>query len=82
MTRQMTTMAANPQKVRLAMARAMKDTGTLTRETGLTKNTIVNIAAGNRTRPVNLGKLAQALNVDPADLLADAGELNPRRRDE
>ena len=53
----------------LAMAKAKLSNETLSRKSGVHVNTIANIKKNRRANPSTLGKLAEALGVDVADII-------------
>lgn len=62
-------MKVNRQKLELAMARACMSTEDLTKAADLPRPTVNNAIVGKGIRPATLGKIARALDVDPADIL-------------
>lgn len=65
-------MNTNKSAVKIAMARACMDCVAISQKSGLPAMTVRNVIQGRSVRPVTLGKVAAALGVDPAELLADA----------
>lgn len=66
-------MKAIHTKLKLAMARACMNSADLAAAAQLPRPTVNNVIAGRSVRPATLGKIAKALNVDPADLIAEEG---------
>lgn len=62
-------MKINRQKLYLAMARACMSSAELPAAAGLPRTTVHNAIVGKNVRPATLGKIARALNVDPAELI-------------
>ena len=59
------------KKMELAMARACMESRDLPAVAGLPRPTVQNAIVGKSVRPATLGKIAKALGVDPAELLAE-----------
>ena len=64
-------MKADRKKLELAMARACMSSADLPVAAGLPRPTVQNAIVGKSVRPATLGRIAKALNVDPAELIAD-----------
>lgn len=62
-------MKANRKKLELAMARACMNTADLEKASMLPRPSINNVIKGRGVRPGTLGKVAKALNCDPAELI-------------
>lgn len=62
-------MRADKDKLLLAMARACMNTRDVVRETGMPEMTVKNVISGKGVKPATLGRVAKALNIDPADIL-------------
>lgn len=65
-------MKVNRKKLELAMARACMESRDLPAAAGLPRPTVQNAIIGKGVRPATLGRIAKALNVDPAELLEEA----------
>ena len=63
-------MVADRKKLELAMARACMESADLPAAAGLPRPTVQNVIVGKSVRPATLGKVAKALGVDPADIIA------------
>lgn len=66
-------MKIDRQKLLLAMARACMSPADLQTATQLPRPTLNNAMGGRGIRPGTLGKIAKALNVDPAELIEKEG---------
>lgn len=66
-------MKAVHAKLKLAMARACMNSADLAAAAQLPRPTVSNVIAGRSVRPATLGKIAKALKVNPADLIAEEG---------
>lgn len=64
-------MKADRGRLTLAMARACQNPQDLAKAAGLPPQTVNGVIRGRNVRPATLGKVARALGVDPAELLAD-----------
>lgn len=64
-------MKVDRKKLELAMARACLNTADLPAAAGLPRPTVNNAIVGKGVRPGTLGKIARALGVDPAELIAE-----------
>lgn len=62
-------MKANKDKLLLAMARACMNTRDVVRETGMPEMTVKNVISGKGVKPATLGRVAKALNIDPAEII-------------
>lgn len=62
-------MKINRKKLKLAMARSCMNSSDLPIASGLPYATIKNAIVGKSIRPGTLGKIAKALNVDPAEII-------------
>lgn len=62
-------MRADRKKLELAMARACMSQSDLVFSAKMPENTVKNVLQGRSVRPATLGRVAKALNVDPAELL-------------
>lgn len=62
-------MRADKGKLLLAMARACMNTRDVVRETGMPEMTVKNVISGKGVKPATLGRVAKALNIDPADII-------------
>lgn len=67
-------MKIDKRKLVLAMARLCMDSADLETKTNLPRPTLNNAISGRGIRPSTLGKIAQALEVDPADLIEEVKE--------
>lgn len=61
-------MKINTQNFELALARAKKTMSELANDSGLSKDTITHIRVGNNVRPITIGKIAESLGVDVAEI--------------
>lgn len=66
-------MKVDRKKLKLAMARACMNSADLPKAAGLPRATVNNAIIGKGVRPGTLGRIARALGVDPADLIAEEG---------
>lgn len=64
-------MKVNRKKLELAMARACMNSADLPTAAGLPRPTFQNAVVGKSVRPATLGRIAKALDVDPAELMED-----------
>lgn len=64
-------MKVNRKKLQIAMARACMNSADLPAAAGLPRPTVHNAIVGKGVRPGTLGRIAKALNVDPAEILED-----------
>lgn len=64
-------MKADKSKLTLAMARACMTPESLTAAARMPRPTVNNIISGRSVRPATLGRIARALGVDPAEIIAD-----------
>ena len=64
-------MKVDHKKLELAMARACMNSADLPATAGLPRPTVQNAIVGKSVRPATLGRIAQALGVDPAELLKE-----------
>ena len=62
-------MKANREKLQLAMARSCMNSADLANASDLPRPTVNKVLAEKNVRPATLGKIAQALRVDVADIL-------------
>lgn len=62
-------MRADREKLLLAMARACMNVRDVVRETGMPEMTVKNVISGKGVKPATLGRVAKALNIDPADII-------------
>lgn len=62
-------MKADKLKVQMAMARECIGTIALAERAGMSTSTVSRVTRGLNTRPEALGKVAKALNVDPAEIV-------------
>lgn len=69
-------MLANNSKLLLAMARACMNAQDLAKVAELPPQTVNAVIRGRNVRPATLGRIARALGVDPADILAPSLETN------
>lgn len=70
-------MNVDKKKLELAMARKRMTTADLTTAAQLPRPTVNNVICGRSVRPATLGKIAYALDCDPADLMEpEAGHGN------
>lgn len=67
-------MKIDKKKLTLAMARLCMDSTDLEKATELPRPTLNNAISGRGIRPSTLGKIARALNCDPADLIDEVKE--------
>lgn len=67
-------MKIDKKKLTLAMARLCMDSTDLEKATELPRPTLNNAISGRGIRPSTLGKIARALNCDPADLIEEVKE--------
>lgn len=63
-------MKTDKGKLTLAMARACMNPQDLAKEAELPPQTVNGVIRGKSVRPATLGKVAKALGVDPADIIA------------
>lgn len=63
-------MKADKQKTKMAMARACMSNGEISEAAGLPKQTVKNVLYGRSVKPCTLGKVARALGVDVAEIIA------------
>lgn len=66
-------MKAEKAKLSLAMARACMNTQDLAKAAEMPPQTVNGVIRGRSVRPATLGRIAKALNVDPAELLEEGG---------
>lgn len=59
------------KKMELAMARACMESRDLPAAAGLPRPTVQNAIVGKGVRPATVGRIAKALGVDPAELIAE-----------
>lgn len=64
-------MKVDRRKLELAMARACMNSADLPAAACLPRPTFQNAVVGKNVRPATLGRIAKALNVDPAELLEE-----------
>lgn len=64
-------MRADKAKIDLAMARACMSRMDVSVAAKMPENTVKSVLNGKPVRPATLGRVAQALGVDPAELLAE-----------
>ncbi len=64
-------MKADRKKLDLAMARACMSRSDLALAAKMPETTVKNALYGKNVRPATLGRIAKALSVDPAELLAE-----------
>lgn len=64
-------MKADRRKLELAMARACMNTDGLVTVTNMPRPTVNNVITGRSVRPATLGRIANALGVDPVELIAE-----------
>lgn len=64
-------MKANRKKLELTLARVCMSREDLRQASGLPRSTINNVFMERETQPITLGKIARALNCDPADLIEE-----------
>lgn len=62
-------MKADRERLKLAMARACMDSKELAKAAQLPRPTLNNAIVGKGIRPSTLGRIAKALNIDPADII-------------
>ena len=62
-------MKADRRKLEMAMARACITPNKLAQMAEMPRPTLNNAIAGKSVRPATLGRIARALNCDPADLI-------------
>lgn len=63
-------MRADKNKMQIVMARTCMNTSDLAEKTGMPLQTVKNVINGNRSvRPVTIGKVAKALQVDVTEIL-------------
>lgn len=67
-------MRIDKRKLGLAMARSDMMPADIARVAGYAVKTVNSVFHRNSIRPATLGRIAKALNADPADLLAPEGE--------
>lgn len=67
-------MKIDKKKLTLAMARLCMDSADLEKIAELPRPTLNNAISGRGIRPSTLGKIARALNCDPADLIEEVKE--------
>lgn len=64
-------MKAEKIKLDLAMARACMNSADLAEASGMPPQTVNGVIRGRSVRPATLGRIAKALGVDPAELIAE-----------
>ena len=64
-------MKVDRRKLELAMARACMNSADLPKASGLPRPTVQNAIVGKGIRPATLGRIANALGVDPVELIAE-----------
>jgi len=64
-------MKVDRKKLNLAMARACMNSADLAKAAELPPPTVNGVIRGRSVRPATLGKVARALNVDPADIIKE-----------
>ena len=69
-------MRADKEKVALAMARACMSRMDIAVAARMPENTVKSVLQGKPVRPATLGRVAKALGVDPAELLAEEARTN------
>lgn len=62
-------MRVDRKKLEIAMARACMNSADLPKAAGMPRATVQNAIVGKGVRPATLGKIAKALDVDPADII-------------
>lgn len=62
-------MRADKDKLFLAMARECMNTEDLTLAAQIPRPTVNNVITGRNVRPATIGRIAKALNIDPADII-------------
>lgn len=62
-------MKVNRKKLQLAMARACMNSEDLAVAANMPRPSLNNLIKGLSVRPATLGKVARALNCDPADII-------------
>ena len=62
-------MKANKEKITLAMARKCMNPQDLAKIAGLPPQTVNGVIRGQNVRPATFGKVARALDCDPAELI-------------
>lgn len=62
---------ADRKKLEISMARACMNTEDLQKATSMPRPTLNNVIVGKGTRPGTIGRIAKALGVDVADIMAD-----------
>lgn len=62
-------MKANKYKLELAMARACMNAKDIATKSGMPEPTVKNVITGRSVKPKTLGKFADALGVDPVNLI-------------
>lgn len=67
-------MKVDRKKLELAMARACMSTEDLSEFAKMPRPTVKNAITGRNVRPVTLGRIANALGVDPAELIEEAAQ--------
>lgn len=60
---------ADKNKLKVAMARACFNTSDLAQKADMPLPTLKNVIAGRSVKPITLGKIARALNVDVTELI-------------
>lgn len=65
-------MKVNREKLQLAMARSCLDTKGLTEAAQLPRPTVNNVICGKGVGPKTLGRIARALDCDPAEIIEEA----------
>ena len=66
-------MRVNKTKLELALARRCLSSADLARMADMPRPTVNNVISGRSVRPVTIGKVARALEVDVVDLLEKDG---------
>jgi DNA-binding helix-turn-helix protein len=64
-------MRVDRKKLALAMARACMNTEDLAEASKMPRPTVNNAITGRNVRPATLGRIANALGVDPAELIEE-----------
>lgn len=65
-------MKVDRKKLEIAMARACASAKSLSEAAGMPLPTVRNVVSGRSVKPVTLGRFANALGVDPAELIEEA----------
>ena len=62
-------MKADKKKLELALARACMNAADVSKKAGMPEPTVKNVIYGRSVKPRTFGKFANAIGVDPADII-------------